>query len=258
MTAGPDDGTAGSMAGSMGGGRLEVHALVGGYRPELPILHGVSLEARPGEVTTIIGPNGAGKSTLIKAVAGFVGITSGEVRLEGREVTGMAPHEMVGCGLAFVPQRDNVFVSLTIQENLRIGGFALRGDISRRIEEAYGAFPVLAERRNSKAAVLSGGERQMLAIARALMPEPRAVMLDEPTAGLAPRVVHEVLDRVRMLADTGVTILMVEQNAKAALARSDRAYVLAEGCNHAEGDAKGILEDPDVRAAFLGGEAGTP
>ncbi|MEZ5823686.1 MAG: ABC transporter ATP-binding protein [Geminicoccaceae bacterium] len=199
------------------GALLSVRDLVGGYRPGLPILHGISIEARPGEVTTIVGPNGAGKSTLIKAVAGFLRLEAGEVTLDGETITGEPPHGMVRRGLAFVPQRDNVFVTLSVRDNLRMGAFTLAGETTRRIDEAYASFPILHERRHSKASVLSGGERQMLAIALALMPRPRCIMLDEPTAGLAPRVVVEVLERVRDLARTGVTVLMVEQNAKAAL-----------------------------------------
>ncbi len=232
---------------------LDVRSVVGGYRPGLPILHGVSIEVRLGEVVTIIGPNGAGKSTLVKAIAGFVQITEGDVCLDGAAITNFPAHGLIEKGVAFVPQRENVFTSLTVHENLRIGAYAVAGKVEDRIDQAYEMFPVLAERRREKARVLSGGERQMLAISRALLPRPRIVMLDEPTAGLAPRIASEVLDRIQILAGTGMAVLMVEQNAKAALLRSDRGYVLAEGHNYVAGAASALLDDPAVRAAFLGG-----
>lgn len=232
---------------------LDVRSVVGGYRPGLPILHGVSIEVRAHEVVTIIGPNGAGKSTLVKAIAGFVQISDGKVRLDGAAINNLPAHELIEKGLAFVPQRENVFTSLTVHENLRIGAYVVRDEIDQRIDEAYEMFPVLAERRREKARVLSGGERQMLAISRALLPRPDVIMLDEPTAGLAPRIASEVLDRIRDLAGTGVAVLMVEQNAKAALQRSDRGYVLAEGQNYLGGAASALIDDPRVREAFLGG-----
>ncbi|MDH3659436.1 MAG: ABC transporter ATP-binding protein [Alphaproteobacteria bacterium] len=237
---------------------LDVRAVIGGYRPGLPILHGISIDVANGEVVTIIGPNGAGKSTLIKAIAGFVAVTAGEVMLADAAITNRPAHELIEQGVAFVPQRENVFTSLTVQENLRIGGYVVKGELDRRIEQAYAMFPILAERRHDKATVLSGGERQMLAIARALLPRPRVLMLDEPTAGLAPRIADEVLDRVRALAADGVAVLMVEQNAKAALARSDRGYVLAEGRNRAAGAAADLLNDPGLGEAFLGGRRPSP
>lgn len=232
---------------------LDVCSVVGGYRPGLPILHGVSVDVALGEVVTIIGPNGAGKSTLIKAVAGFVQVTEGRVTLDGAAITNRPAHDLIEQGVAFVPQRENVFTSLTIHENLRIGGYVVTNELERRIEQAYGMFPILGERRRDKAAVLSGGERQMLAIARALLPGPRLLMLDEPTAGLAPRIAGEVLDRIRSLAAGGVAVLMVEQNARAALARSDRGYALAEGRNRATGSASDLLNDPGLGETFLGG-----
>ncbi|MGI9420940.1 MAG: ABC transporter ATP-binding protein [Geminicoccaceae bacterium] len=232
---------------------LEATALVGGYRPGLPILHGVSIDVALGEVVTIIGPNGAGKSTLIKAIAGFVRVTEGRVTFDGAAITNQPAHALIERGVAFVPQRENVFTSLTIHENLRIGGYVVADALEGRIERAYAMFPILAQRRRDRAAALSGGERQMLAIARALLPGPRVLMLDEPTAGLAPRVSGEVLDRIRSLASDGVAVLMVEQNARAALARSDRGYVLAEGRNRAAGTASDLLNDADLGEAFLGG-----
>ena len=232
---------------------LRVDAVIGGYRPGLPILHGVSVDVSTGEVVTIIGPNGAGKSTLIKAIAGFVRVTEGRVTFDGAGITNQPAHALIEQGVAFVPQRENVFTSLTIHENLRIGGYVVADGLEDRIEQAYSMFPILAERRRDKAAVLSGGERQMLAIARALLPTPRVLMLDEPTAGLAPRVAGEVLDGIRSLAKGGVAVLMVEQNARTALARSDRGYIMAEGRNRAAGSAFDLLNDPDLGEAFLGG-----
>jgi branched-chain amino acid transport system ATP-binding protein len=238
--------------GPIPGPILEVSEVVGGYRPDLPILHGASIEVFAREVVTIIGPNGAGKSTLVKAIAGLVRIDAGRVRFEGEAITNAPAHRLVSAGIAYVPQRENVFATLTIAENLRLGAYSVASGHAARAQWALNMFPILAERRTQKARVLSGGERQMLAIARALMTEPRLVMLDEPTAGLAPRVVGEMFALVRGLAAEGIAVLMVEQNARAALAQSDRGYVLAEGRTRASGPAKDLLDDPVVSEAFLG------
>ena len=234
---------------------LRAEQVVAGYVRGLPIVHGASLEVARGEVVTIIGPNGAGKSTLMKAIAGLVGIESGHVWLRGQDVTGRSADQIVSAGLGYVPQTGNVFTTLTIHENLRVGGHLLRGEMAARLERAYQSFPVLAQKRGDRARTLSGGQRQMLAIARALMTDPAVVMLDEPTAGLAPKVVQEVFDRLRVLAQQGVAVLMVEQNAKGALRNSDRGHVLVEGRNHLQGSAAELLADPAVGAAFLGGAA---
>ncbi len=231
---------------------LQVQDIVGGYRPDLPILNGLSIDVTPGEVVTIVGPNGAGKSTLIKAVAGLVSVSAGSVTFEGRDITNIAPHDLVSAGIGYVPQTENVFTSLTIQENLRIGAHTMRGDMRPHFARIYDLFPLLAERRDHRARTLSGGQRQMLATARALLTEPRLIMLDEPSAGLAPMMVGGVFDMVRGLADTGVAVLMVEQNVKAALAMSDRGYVLAEGREQLSGPAADVLADPDLGAIFLG------
>ncbi len=230
--------------------------VVAGYVRGLPIVHGISLAVAPREIVTIIGPNGAGKSTFLKAVAGLIATESGGVALGGRDVTALPAHKIVAAGIGFVPQTGNVFTTLTIHENLKVGGHTLRGELAARIERAYGLFPILAEKRRQRARVLSGGQRQMLAIARALMTDPRLIMLDEPTAGLAPKVVGEVFQQLRRLAEAGVAVLMVEQNAKAALRVSDRGYVLAEGRNRIAGRAADLLADAAVAEAFLGGKRG--
>ena len=232
---------------------LAADDVVAGYVRGLPIVHGVSLTVAAREVVTVIGPNGAGKSTMLKAIAGLIAIESGRIRLRDRDIAGLAPHAIVAAGIGFVPQTANVFTTLSIHENLVAGGHLLRGELASRLERAYATFPILADKRRERARTLSGGQRQMLAIARALMTDPALVVLDEPTAGLAPRVVDEVFGRLRALASAGVAVLMVEQNAKAALRASDRAYVLAEGRNRVEGRAASLLDDPAVAAAFLGG-----
>ena len=232
---------------------LAVDAITAGYRPDLPIITGVSVAVAPGELVTIIGPNGAGKSTLIKAVAGLLTITAGKVVMAGADRTNLAPDRMADAGIAYVPQTENIFASLTVDENLRVGAHVLpRRTARERIAEAYASFPALRDYRGQRAAVLSGGQRQMLAVARALLTGPRLVMLDEPSAGLAPRMVSEVFDRLAALAKTGVAILMVEQNAKAAMAISDRTYVLAEGRNRLDGTSAALIEDPEVAAIYLG------
>ena len=236
---------------------LRADGVVAGYRPDSPILHGVSVEVRKGEVVTIVGPNGAGKSTLVKAIAGLVAVSAGSIRLDGREIANAPAHRLPARGVAYVPQTGNVFGSLTVHENLRVGAAPLpRRAAAARFEAAYAAFPPLKERRDRKAHVLSGGQRQMLAIARALIPEPELILLDEPTAGLAPKVVAEVFDMVRGLAARGVAVLMVEQNARAALNVSDRGYVLAEGRNRLDGEAAALAANAELGAVFLGRRAG--
>jgi ABC-type branched-subunit amino acid transport system ATPase component len=231
---------------------LEVHDVVAGYVPGLPIVHGVSLAVCAREVVSIIGPNGAGKSTLLKALIGLVSLTAGRVTLRGADVSGLPSHALIRCGLAFVPQTGNIFSTLTVQENLVVGGHTVATGLADRLARAFEAFPDLAPKRRQKASVLSGGQRQMLAIARALMTDPSVILLDEPTAGLAPKVVGEVFVDLRRLAERGVAVLMVEQNAKAALRVSDRGYVLAEGRNRHAGQAAALLADPALGAAFLG------
>lgn len=227
--------------------------VVAGYVPGMPIVHGVSAYVAPNEVTTIIGPNGAGKSTFLKALIGLVAIADGRVVFDGADVTGEPPHVLIERGLAFVPQTGSIFSTLTIQENLIVGGHTIAGALKSRLDRAFTAFPDLAARRQQRASVLSGGQRQMLAIARALMTDPKVILLDEPTAGLAPKVVADVFEQLRQLAKSGVAVLMVEQNAKAALRSSDRGYVLAEGRNVMDGKAGDLLSDGSLAEAFLGG-----
>ncbi|MFC4521493.1 ABC transporter ATP-binding protein [Cupriavidus pinatubonensis] len=232
---------------------LRAHALVAGYTPEVNILRGMAFEARRGEIVTILGPNGAGKSTLIKAIAGLVAVRAGSIQLFGREITGTPPHLIVAQGLAYVPQTNNVFARLTVGENLEMGAYARgRAKFKRTCEQMFTLFPRLRERRTQLAGTLSGGERQMVAIARALMAIPTVLMLDEPSAGLSPRLVAIVLGKVREVREIGVTILIVEQNARAALAISDRGYVLADGREQISGTAQSLLANPEVGELYLG------
>jgi branched-chain amino acid transport system ATP-binding protein len=232
---------------------LSVQSLVAGYVRGLPVVHGVSLEVERGEIVTLIGPNGAGKSTVLKAIAGLIEREAGRVRLDGRDVTALPAHAVVTAGIGFVPQTGNVFTTLTVHENLRVGAHVIPGPLQERLDRAYRLFPPLAARRALRARTLSGGERQMLAIARALMTEPTVLMLDEPSAGLAPLAVDDVFRQLRRLTEAGIAVLMVEQNAKAALRVSDRGYVLTEGRNRFAGAARELLDDRAVAEAFLGG-----
>lgn len=232
---------------------LSVTALEAGYVRDLPILHGVSLRAEAAKLTVIIGPNGAGKSTLIKAIAGLIPVGAGRVMLGDHDITGIRPDEMGSQGLAYVPQTDNIFRSLTIRENL---GLVVRraADAAARIDELYNLFPDLGAKRAERAAALSGGQRQMLAVAMALANRPRVILLDEPTAGLSPKIAAEVLALVRGLTAQGVTVLLVEQNVKQALRVADHCYVLAEGRNQVDGPAAEIAADPVVGEIYLGGK----
>ena len=236
-----------------GGLALEAIDVVAGYAPELPILHGVSAHVEAGEIVSVIGPNGAGKSTLVKAIAGLVQVTSGAVRLHGRDITGRGAHRLAAEGVGYVPQTGNVFATLTIHENLIMGGSPMPKSVAtERIGEIYGMYPILQERMHEKAGVLSGGQRQVLAVARALLTNPRLMLLDEPTAGLSPTAAGELFDVVRGLSERGAAVLMVEQNAKAALRNSDRGYVLAEGRNRLDGLASDLLSDEEIGEIFLG------
>lgn len=231
---------------------LSTEDLVAGYVPEVDILNGVSIAVRRGEVVTVIGPNGAGKSTLIKTIFGLLAPRRGRVLFNGKEISGAKPHTITRMGLGYVPQLDNVFPSLTVEENLEVGAIG-RSGAPDRIQQMYELFPRLGERRGQVVATMSGGERQMVAMARALMPEPEALLLDEPSAGLAPAFVDAIFSKVEDINRTGVTIVMVEQNARRALAMSDRGYVLDVGKNRFEGEGKELLTDEKVADLYLGG-----
>ena len=232
---------------------LEARNIVAGYVPDLSILHGVSVHVSAGEIVTIIGPNGAGKSTLIKAVAGLLNVSGGEVLLDGKNITTIPAHKLAAEGVGYVPQTGNVFTTLSIHENLVIGGAPLsKESAAEQIEKIYDLYPILKERMREMAGVLSGGQRQILAVARALLTQPRLILLDEPTAGLSPMAANELLKHIRDLVTNGATVLMVEQNAKAALRISDRGYVLAEGQNRIDGAAHALLEDEEIGEIFLG------
>jgi len=232
---------------------LEARNVVAGYVPNLPILNGVSVHVSAGEIVTIIGPNGAGKSTLIKAIAGLLNVSGGEVLLDGKNITNIPAHKLAAEGVGYVPQTGNVFATLSIHENLVMGGAPLPKErATKQIEKIYALYPILKERMREKAGVLSGGQRQILAVARALLTQPRLILLDEPTAGLSPMAANELFALIRDLVTNGATVLMVEQNAKAALRISDRGYVMAEGQNRIDGAAHALLEDEKIGEIFLG------
>jgi len=231
---------------------LVAEGIVAGYLPGIDILNGVNLTVAEGELVGIVGPNGAGKSTLLKAVFGLVSVRSGAVRLDGDDITNMAPHHLVARLVGYVPQRENVFPSLTVEENLRMGLYLKPKAWDQRHAHVVELFPLLAERGDQRAGQLSGGERQMVAMARALMMEPSVLLLDEPSAGLSPLNQDLVFERVRDIADAGVSIVMVEQNASRCLQICDRGYVLDEGQNAYTDTGKNLLSDPNVIALYLG------
>jgi branched-chain amino acid transport system ATP-binding protein len=231
---------------------IEVKNVVGGYGG-VPILNGVNISIEQSDIGVIVGPNGAGKSTTLKAIFGLLKVTSGNVLFEGREIANALPDKLVPMGLSFVPQEKNVFTSLTVEENLEMGGFIRRDDISGTLNEIYDMFPVLKEKRRQQAGELSGGQRQMVAMGRALMSKPRLLMLDEPSAGLSPRYVLEIFEHIVAVNKAGVAILMVEQNARQALAFASRGFVLAQGQNRFTGTGPELIADPEVAKSFLGG-----
>jgi ABC-type branched-subunit amino acid transport system ATPase component len=234
------------MEGSNGKVMLETEELIAGYVPEVDILNGVSIKVSEGEIVTVIGPNGAGKSTLIKTIFGLLRPRSGRILFRG--------HECTRNGMSYVPQLDNIFPTLTVEENLEMGSL----DRSRTREQTdymYELFPRLGERRTQDAGTMSGGERQMVAMARALMPDPEILLLDEPSAGLAPAFVEAIFEKIEDINRAGVTIVMVEQNARRALGMSDRGYVLDVGRNRFEGAGRNLLHDPKVAELYLGGSA---
>ncbi len=233
---------------------LELDAVVGGYG-DTQILHGVSIRVDAGEIVVIIGPNGAGKSTAMKAVFGLLRLSDGRVLLGGAEITNMPPARVVREGVCYVPQTSNVFPSLTVEENLEMGAFVREDDFRPRLAEIYRMFPPLAEKRRQAAGTLSGGQRQMVAMGKALMLEPKILLLDEPTAGLSPKFRGEIFAIVERINETGTPILMVEQNAKQALGIADRGYVLVDGRNRFDDTADALLANDDVAEMFLGGGA---
>ncbi|MBK5934136.1 amino acid/amide ABC transporter ATP-binding protein 2 (HAAT family) [Rhodovulum imhoffii] len=227
--------------------------MTGGYGTGANILQDCTISVERGEIAVIVGPNGAGKSTAMKAVFGMLTLRGGAVRLNGEDITRLTPQARVARGMAFVPQTNNIFTSMTVEENLEMGAFLRRDDISATIAEVYDLFPVLRDKRRQPAGELSGGQRQQVAVGRALMTRPGVLMLDEPTAGVSPIVMDELFDRIIEVARTGISILMVEQNARQALEIADKGFVLVQGANAYTDTGKALLADPDVRRTFLGG-----
>jgi branched-chain amino acid transport system ATP-binding protein len=236
-----------------GGPFLIGDSMTGGYGKGPDILHDCTIAVNPGEIAVIVGPNGAGKSTAMKAVFGMLNVRSGHVRLDGEDITALSPQDRVIKGMGFVPQTSNIFTSLTVEENLEMGAFIRKDDFRDTLHQIYDLFPILKDKRYQAAGELSGGQRQQVAVGRALMTQPKVLMLDEPTAGVSPIVMDELFDRIIDVARTGIPILMVEQNARQALEIADRGYVLVQGSNAYSGTGKELLADPEVRKSFLGG-----
>ena len=233
---------------------IEFDRVVAGYSPSLTILNETTLDARSGEITLLIGPNGAGKSTVLKTLFGMLTPRSGEIRLDGRRINGKAPRELLADGIAFVPQGRNLFGSLSVRHNLELGGITLpRAELQPRIEEVLSRFPRIRERIDNQASTMSGGEQKQLEVGRALLLRPRVLLIDEPSIGLSPKLVQDVMTLLRALADAGTTILMVEQNVRTALKYSDRALVLEMGRLALDRPASELLNDPDLNRLFLGG-----
>lgn len=231
---------------------LTVNAVTSGYG-DMEILHGVSIEVGAGKIVTVIGPNGAGKSTLMKTIFGLLTPTAGQITFAEEEITGLSPDLVVRRGMAYVPQVENIFPSLTVNENLQMGAFILTDDFSEQLEEIYQLFPILNDRRKQRVGKMSGGERQMVAMGRALMLDPKLLMLDEPSAALAPNLAATIFERIVAINASGVAILIVEQNAKESLKVSDRGYVLASGRNRFEDTGENLLANQDVGQLYLGG-----
>jgi branched-chain amino acid transport system ATP-binding protein len=231
---------------------LEARAVVAGYSAADRVLKGVGLAVHPGELVAVIGPNGAGKSTLFKTIAGLLSASEGDIRLDGAPITNWPARKICAAGVAFVPQEANIFPSMSVRENLEIGGFVDPAGTRASIEKLFARFPMLAEKRRHAARTLSGGQRQVLAMAMALMVEPRVLLLDEPSAGLSPLAADALFDQIVAINREGTAIAMVEQNAVEALEVATRAYILVDGKNARTGSAKELAADPDVRRIFLG------
>ncbi len=232
---------------------IEFHQVVAGYSPTLTILNELSFTARDKEITLLIGPNGAGKSTALKTLFGLLSPRSGEVRIDGKDVSGTPPRRMLASGVAFVPQGRNLFGSLSVLHNLELGGITLRSSLKERIEEVLARFPRIRERMHNQASTLSGGEQKQLEVGRALLLRPRVLLIDEPSIGLSPIISQEVFKLLRGLADAGTTVLMVEQNVRSALKYADRALVLEMGRLALDRPAAELLKDPNLNRLFLGG-----
>ena len=227
--------------------------MTGGYGGGADIIHHCDITVEKGEIAVVVGPNGAGKSTAMKAVFGMLDLREGSVVLDGEDITALAPQERVVIGMGFVPQTRNVFVSMTVQENLEMGAYIRDDDIGETLAQVYDLFPMLKEKRSQPAGELSGGQRQQVAVGRALMTRPKLLMLDEPTAGVSPIVMDDLFDRILEIAKTGIAILMVEQNARQALEIADHGFVLVQGENRFTDTGQALLADPEVRRSFLGG-----
>ena len=232
---------------------LEMKNITAGYIPEVDILHDVSISVNQGDIVSIIGPNGAGKSTLLKSIFGLLKPKSGKVLLRDKDITGLKPNRIAQNGVSYVPQVNNVFPSLTILENLEMGAFIRKDDYSKQLADVFQLFPVLKERKDDKAGHLSGGQRQMVAMGRALMLNPDLLLLDEPSAGLAPIFVSSIFEKIQAINETGVTIIIVEQNAREALKMSSHGYVLAMGKNVLDDEGKALLANEEVGRLYLGG-----
>lgn len=226
--------------------------MTGGYGP-VDILHNCTIAVEKGQIAVIVGPNGAGKSTAMKAVFGMLNLRGGRVMLDGEDITKLSPQARVRKGMGFVPQTSNIFTSMTVEENLEMGAFIRTDDIKDTMAQIYDLFPILKQKRYQAAGELSGGQRQQVAVGRALMTQPKVLMLDEPTAGVSPIVMDELFDRIIEVARTGISILMVEQNARQALDIADKGYVLVQGANRFTDTGQALLADPEVRRSFLGG-----